>query len=503
MKSDIYIIVIDEELLRNGGIIMKRSCLIILMLIILSFTACNTYKTDIDGVGSENSIFTDYKYDKEAVQSPYGVTRMAIAQNGYYYVVDNILYFYNINSDVNMPLCSKLNCKHDSNDCDAYVNSIDATTGKFECNCMENKIFYYNDFIYCIEITKDRDYYLYQYDSVFSNKKKVMKLASMKDDKSMVCDARAALISDGYLYYYTTLMDEKYAQNGYVSTFQCNRIKLEENATREVIDDFSFPGDYALGAGMSNGLAICSSDNKIYFYAGGVARSYSQNDSVQYRVAVFDKSTQQFNVLWSYKGNETNDVFGDGTGDASSLSGGEYVKMDKQGNFYIVNKDSNGKNIIIKKNFEKGTAEVIYTAQMDEICSLQSDGENLYFFECSYGKNAKSYLVSVSVDGKVNSKYEILYDEGYLSYMEDFYKKNPDSNFGMPSASGIVFYGVDDRYIMIGCKEDSNVFKGLTSSNIFKTSKKADKTAGVGLINRSDYLNSKELSIKQIYQFVP
>ena len=69
---------------------------------------------------------------------------------------------------------------------DAYVSTINTENGTFECNCMGEKIMYYNGSIYCIEVTKDRDYYLYQYDSTFSNRKQVTRLASIKDEQLMV-----------------------------------------------------------------------------------------------------------------------------------------------------------------------------------------------------------------------------------------------------------------------------------------------------------------------------
>ena len=36
-------------------------------------------------------------------------------------------------------------------------------------------------------------------------------------------------------------MDEQYAQKGFIADFQCNRIKLEENAVIEQLGEFEFP----------------------------------------------------------------------------------------------------------------------------------------------------------------------------------------------------------------------------------------------------------------------
>ena len=85
----------------------------------LLMTACSKYKVKDEQVG-QKALFPDYEYNQELAQQIYGQSKMAIAPNGYYYIIDNILYFYNIDSDINMPLCSKVNCRHNDNTCDAY-----------------------------------------------------------------------------------------------------------------------------------------------------------------------------------------------------------------------------------------------------------------------------------------------------------------------------------------------------------------------------------------------
>ncbi len=484
----------------------KKICLIFISIILLTFVGCNQYQVDNDTIIENiNNPFPDYKYNQETAQSPYGQSSMAISEMGYYYIIDDILYFYNINSDVNMPLCSKGNCKHKDKDCDAYVNSINAQTANFSCNCMEKKLFYYNNHLYCIEITADRDYYLYQYNTMFSDKKCIARLASVKEEQSMVTNARACLISNGYFYFYTSTMDEQYAQKGFIADFQCNRIRLEENAVIEQLGEFEFPGDYAMKAGDSNGLAIFCSDENIYFYAGGTDRFYSKENMVQYRVAKFDVKSNRFDMIWTYTGDEKNDVLGKDTGIASR-SGGESVKMDSHGNFYMFTSSEKAKDfdvdMIIKVNFENDTSSVIYKTQKEQMYALQSDGEKLYFFETTSSTDSKSWLIAIHMDGTVQSSFEFQYDEEYLSHMERIYKEVPDSNAERPNASNIIICGIDDRFILLKCPEISNVFKGLTSSNIYKISGSMDKIAGVGVINKSEYLKNEETSIKQIYQCV-
>ncbi len=158
---------------------MKKVVLSAIFFMMAMLAACTKYQIN-EEQSDNNNPFPDYVYNQEKEQGVYGQSDMAIAENGYYYVIDNILYFYNINSDVNMPLCSKVNCNHDGETCDAYVSGINTENGTFGCNCMNEKVMYYNNHLYCIEVTKDRDYYLCQYDATFGNKERITKLASVK-----------------------------------------------------------------------------------------------------------------------------------------------------------------------------------------------------------------------------------------------------------------------------------------------------------------------------------
>ena len=224
---------------------------------------------------------------------------------------------------------------------------------------------------------------------------------------------------------------------------------------------------------------------------------------VQYRVAKFDVKSNRFDMIWTYTGDEKNDVLGKDTGIASR-SGGESVKMDSHGNFYMFTSSEKAKDfdvdMIIKVNFENDTSSVIYKTQKEQMYALQSDGEKLYFFETTSSTDSKSWLIAIHMDGTVQSSFEFQYDEEYLSHMERIYKEVPDSNAERPNASNIC--GIDDRFILLKCPEISNVFKGLISSNIYKISESMDKIAGVGVINKSEYLKNEETSIKQIYQCV-
>ena len=105
--------------------------------------------------------FPDYVYDQQKVQFLNGVPSMAIAESGYYYTMKNRLYFYNIDSDQNTLLCSRVNCGHDSADCDAFVYTCYSPVeygGGASCNCFAKRILYYDGSLYMIERTEEGEF---------------------------------------------------------------------------------------------------------------------------------------------------------------------------------------------------------------------------------------------------------------------------------------------------------------------------------------------------------
>lgn len=84
----------------------KKAVLSVIFFMMAMLAACTKYQIN-EEQSDNNNPFPDYVYNQEKEQGVYGQSDMAIAENGYYYIIDNVLYFYNINSDVNMPLCSK------------------------------------------------------------------------------------------------------------------------------------------------------------------------------------------------------------------------------------------------------------------------------------------------------------------------------------------------------------------------------------------------------------
>ena len=510
----------------------KQSLLVTICLIMLASAGCGSSKYIDDGLfESEAEIksepetaaadadapkFPDYKYDQENAQRM-DTESMAVSEQGFYYIIDNILFFYDIDSGLNTPLCSRVDCKHDDKDCDAYAASsdpvVDQVTGKADlsCNCYQGKLFFYDGSLYMIERTKESDFLLCRYDSRFDNRESLCMLASFSDEKeqTVVSDARAGIISDGYLYYFTSVFDPEYAKKDYMLTFQCRRVRLEKNAQPETLGEFEYASDYAMKAGDSNGLNIFIEGSDVYYIAGGTARMYTASNNVQYRVARYDTISGTFSELWSYTGSEGNEVFGKGTGEAVSVSTGNNMRMDDTGNIYILTRSKENKwndaNSIVKFNLSGQNGEIIYTTDRDGIINMRYNDGVLYFFEINDEIDEDPPVLSaIKTDGTYIAGQDMQYTQEILEREKNVRKKAGTNGTSLPPAKNILFYGIDERYILLGSK--SVGFEGLSVENLgeHESIERADGalvTAGVGVLDRSVFLSGSHCEIKQVYQY--
>lgn len=506
-----------------------RICYIFVLLSFLCICTCcgnGSSYADFAAIGEEDGRemgngFPDYVYDQQKVQFLNGVPSMAIAESGYYYTMKNRLYFYNIDSDQNTLLCSRVNCGHDSADCDAFVYTCYSPVeygGGASCNCFAKRILYYDGSLYMIERTEEGDYFLYRYNSGFGNREKVLELASLEDGQVSVSSADACVIRDGYLYYIGLVYDPDYVQKEYMGTFQCRRVKLEKDAEPEVLGEFEYGADYAWAMGESSGIRIFAVGEDIYYVAGGTGRAYTTSDPVQYRVMRYHTGSGEFTMLWFYTGTETANLWGEGTGNADRLSCGNYICMDETGNLYIMAVSDEKKNYydelncstspdsIVRFHPEKGTSEVIYTASRDYIDEMICDGEYLYFFE-SYEEGG-CCLKAVDINGSVAAEMELEYTEAYLelfSAFEEHYRSAfPNEKIGKITVGGgnVKIYGVDERYILLACINDANVFQNLAAADMDYDSEAGEGSdiAGVGVIDKQSFLRGEDCGIRQIYQ---
>ena len=132
-------------------IVMKKRMVFLIVTMLLFTTGCGAnYSSEEITTETAQNKFPNFSYD--SAQTPYYQKdnhMIAVAENGYYFIrnatrstydnftskrftrlehiiraTDNksygkMIYFYDINTEVVTPLCSKVDCKHDNTDCEA------------------------------------------------------------------------------------------------------------------------------------------------------------------------------------------------------------------------------------------------------------------------------------------------------------------------------------------------------------------------------------------------
>lgn len=471
----------------------KIAVIMMLLFVAISAAGCQT-AAEIDNAvaGNQYDSFNEYVYNQDEVQEKC-VKSTAITSDGYYYTANRVLWFYDLKSDTNIPMCSKSNCNHKDASCDAYVDETNPMVG-IQCNCESNEVFYYNNQIYMIERSADNETMLYQYNSNFNDKKLVATLSSFPKDSTLFGGADACIISEGYFYYYIQKYDvEKKDYNG---LYSCMRLNLTTDEEPEVLGSFEYAGDYALMAGDSNGVRVFLSSDNVYFIAGGTSRNYSKINPVQYRIAKYNKTSKEFQMIWTYTGDTYEDVWGQGLGKVDTIINN--ISMDDSGKIYVLatGKDKQKECCIAMVDKENDNYQIIYETEYDYIDQIASDGENLYIIEVDDATPAV-YFTALDYSGTVLQRKEIEYSDALLKQYQESGQKLSES------LGGIIIYGLDDRYILLG--GSANRYKNMSTSldivDIVDHKKAIRTTYGMAVMNKKDFLAGKNIDLRQIYRY--
>lgn len=89
----------------------------IMLICSLLLTGCTTRNS---GQEDDAEVKTSYEFnaDKSQVSEK---SRSAYSENGYYYLMNGILWFYDINNNIATVVCSNANCEHKDENCNAYL----------------------------------------------------------------------------------------------------------------------------------------------------------------------------------------------------------------------------------------------------------------------------------------------------------------------------------------------------------------------------------------------
>ena len=409
---------------------MKKIILIIITVVtMLGISACGDKQSNQSTV-TDDYRYSSYTYDDNAPQY-YMAGSAAASETGYYYidgapVINNsnmYIYYYDMIKDMTIPLCSKVDCDHRTDECEAYIS---------QNICVGSKIWYHNERLYMIEKTDEKDI-LVSYDKTMRDKKeeKTLSINGLSVNKN----SKNACITNGKLYY---------ELSGDNSLFIC-AVSLNSDEQAYVVKEYVSEYNYY------ERVSLYPIEDKIYVnWLSGVSA-----DKSLYYIEQIDISTDKVSRLC-----DMNEKYPEISSTIINWNSETY--FDKDGNLYFTCVDKD--NYMVKKlNISTGDIKDLYVQELQHekdygyVHLKNYDGNYIYIYK---GVNL------MALSGKP-------LDEQFKKYDNYIYILDTDGNIKDTvilnntdeKVSGNIsaeFYGGDERCLLIGFS--THDIKGLELS---------------------------------------
>lgn len=409
---------------------MKKIILIIITVVtMLGISACGDKQSNQSTV-TDDYRYSSYTYDDNAPQY-YMAGSAAASETGYYYidgapVINNsnmYIYYYDMIKDMTIPLCSKVDCDHRTDECEAYIS---------QNICVGSKIWYHNERLYMIEKTEEKDI-LVSYDKTMRDKKeeKTLSINGLSVNKN----SKNACITNGKLYY---------ELSGDNSLFIC-AVSLNSDEQAYVVKEYVSEYNYY------ERVSLYPIEDKIYVnWLSGVSA-----DKSLYYIEQIDISTDKVSRLC-----DMNEKYPEISSTIINWNSETY--FDKDGNLYFTCVDKD--NYMVKKlNISTGDIKDLYVQELQHekdygyVHLKNYDGNYIYIYK---GVNL------MALSGKP-------LDEQFKKYDNYLYILDTDGNIKDTvilnntdeKVSGNIsaeFYGGDERCLLIGFS--THDIKGLELS---------------------------------------
>jgi len=409
---------------------MKKIILIIITVVtMLGISACGDKQSNQSTV-TDDYRYSSYTYDDNAPQY-YMAGSAAASETGYYYidgapVINNsnmYIYYYDMIKDMTIPLCSKVDCDHRTDECEAYIS---------QNICVGSKIWYHNERLYMIEKTEEKDI-LVSYDKTMRDKKeeKTLSINGLSVNKN----SKNACITNGKLYY---------ELSGDNSLFIC-AVSLNSDEQAYVVKEYVSEYNYY------ERVSLYPIEDKIYVnWLSGVSA-----DKSLYYIEQIDISTDKVSRLC-----DMNEKYPEISSTIINWNSETY--FDKDGNLYFTCVDKD--NYMVKKlNISTGDIKDLYVQELQHekdygyVHLKNYDGNYIYIYK---GVNL------MALSGKP-------LDEQFKKYDNYIYILDTDGNIKDTvilnntdeKVSGNIsaeFYGGDKRCLLIGFS--THDIKGLELS---------------------------------------
>lgn len=409
---------------------MKKIILIIITVVtMLGISACGDKQSNQSTV-TDDYRYSSYTYDDNAPQY-YMAGSAAASETGYYYidgapVINNsnmYIYYYDMIKDMTIPLCSKVDCDHRTDECEAYIS---------QNICVGSKIWYHNERLYMIEKTEEKDI-LVSYDKTMRDKKeeKTLSINGLSVNKN----SKNACITNGKLYY---------ELSGDNSLFIC-AVSLNSDEQAYVVKEYVSEYNYY------ERVSLYPIEDKIYVnWLSGVSA-----DKSLYYIEQIDISTDKVSRLC-----DMNEKYPEISSTIINWNSETY--FDKDGNLYFTCVDKD--NYMVKKlNISTGDIKDLYVQELQHekdygyVHLKNYDGNYIYIYK---GVNL------MALSGKP-------LDEQFKKYDNYIYILDTDGNIKDTvilnntdeKVSGNIsaeFYGGDEWCLLIGFS--THDIKGLELS---------------------------------------
>ena len=409
---------------------MKKIILIIITVVtMLGISACGDKQSNQSTV-TDDYRYSSYTYDDNAPQY-YMAGSAAASETGYYYidgapVINNsnmYIYYYDMIKDMTIPLCSKVDCDHRTDECEAYIS---------QNICVGSKIWYHNQRLYMIEKTEEKDI-LVSYDKTMRDKKeeKTLSINGLSVNKN----SKNACITNGKLYY---------ELSGDNSLFIC-AVSLNSDEQAYVVKEYVSEYNYY------ERVSLYPIEDKIYVnWLSGVSA-----DKSLYYIEQIDISTDNVSRLC-----DMNEKYPEISSTIINWNSETY--FDKDGNLYFTCVDKD--NYMVKKlNVSTGDIKDLYVQELQHekdygyVHLKNYDGNYIYIYK---GVNLMA-LSGKPLDEQFK-KYDIYI---YILDTDGNIKDTVILNNTDEKASGNIsaeFYGGDERCLLIGFSKHD--IKGLELS---------------------------------------
>lgn len=217
--------------MKNIFFVNKRITIFILFILIASIiTGCSANSIYVNTEQNSNGFveIEDYQNYLDIYSG------MAKADNGYYFISNSLLHYFDISTSQSYPVCSKTNCEHNSDTCTAFLSSL---------NFYPVQLSYYNNALYLLGWEQDgaNIYHNYIYQISLDNFKR-KKAAYLFDSNGLA--SVVFMIHRGYVYFSQGNLTMK------ENTVKLNRTKLgntKKNDSIQSVFEFTGIGSTILG----------------------------------------------------------------------------------------------------------------------------------------------------------------------------------------------------------------------------------------------------------------